>query len=35
MGFNPNKEYRANKTDYINIIFAVILTVAVVIWALN
>ena len=35
MGFNPNKEYRANKTDYINIIIAVILTVAVVIWALN
>tara|TARA_B100000900_G_scaffold274189_1_gene234311 strand:+ start:263 stop:370 length:108 start_codon:yes stop_codon:yes gene_type:complete len=35
MGFNPNKEYKANKTDYVNILSALILTIAVVIWALN
>jgi hypothetical protein len=35
MGFDPNKPYKANKTDYINIILALALTAAVVIWALN
>ncbi len=35
MGFDPNKPYKANNTDYINIIFAFILTAIVVIWALS
>ena len=35
MGFNPNREYKANKTDYENIVAALILTIAVLIWALN
>jgi len=35
MGFDPNRPYKANKTDYFNIIFAFILTAIVVIWALS
>ena len=35
MGFNPNKPYKANKTDYLNIVAALFLTIIVVIWALN
>ena len=35
MGFNPNREYKANKTDYVNIVAALILTIVVLIWALN
>ena len=35
MGFDPNRPYKANKTDYLNIITAFLLTVIVVIWALN
>ena len=34
MGFDPNRPYKANKTDYANIVFALI-TIAVVAWALN
>ena len=30
MGFDPNRPYKANKTDYFNIIFAFILTAIVV-----
>jgi hypothetical protein len=35
MGFDPNRPYKANKTDYLNIIFAIALTAAVIIWALS
>ena len=35
MGFDPNKPSKANRIDYANIIFALIITVAVVAWALN
>ena len=35
MGFDPDKPYRANKTDYLNIIAALVMTIIVVIWALN
>ena len=35
MGFDPNKPYKANKVVYANIIFALIITFAVVVWALS
>ena len=35
MGFDPNKPYKANRVAYANIIFALIITVAVVAWALS
>ena len=35
MGFDPNKPYKANKVDYAHIIFALIITLAVVVWALS
>ena len=35
MGFDPNKPYKGNKVDYANIIFALIITLAVVVWALS
>ena len=35
MGFDPNRPYKANKTDYANIVFALIITIAVIVWALN
>ena len=35
MGFDPNKPYKANRIDYANIILALIITVAVVAWALS
>ena len=35
MGFDPNKPYKANRVDYSNIIFALIITLAVVVWALS
>ncbi len=35
MGFDPNKPYKANRVDYANIIFALIITFAVVAWALS
>ncbi len=35
MGFDPNKPYKANKTDYLNIFAALLLTIIVVIWALS
>ena len=35
MGFDPNRPYKANKTDYAHIVFALIITIAVVAWALN
>ena len=34
MGFDPNKPYKANRVDYANIIFALII-LAVVAWALS
>jgi hypothetical protein len=35
MGFDPNRPYRANKTDYFNIIFSIVLAVVAIIWALS
>ena len=35
MGFDPNKPYKANRVDYAKIIFALIITLAVVAWALS
>jgi len=35
MGFDPNRPYKANKTDYVNIILAIALTAAVFIWAIS
>ena len=35
MGFDPNTPYKAKRVDYANIIFALIITVAVVAWALS
>jgi len=35
MGFDTNKPYKANKTDYLNIVAALLLTTIVLIWALN
>ena len=35
MGFDPNKPYKANRVDYANIIFALIITVAGVALALS
>ena len=35
MGFDQNKPYKDNKVDYANIIFALIITLAVVVWALS
>ena len=35
MGFDPNKPYKANRVDYANIIFDLIITLAVVAWALS
>ncbi len=35
MGFDPNRPYKANKTDYINIFAALFLTIIVIIWALS
>lgn len=35
MGFDPNRPYKANKVDYINIIAALILTVVVIVCAIS
>ena len=35
MGFDPNKPYKANRVDYAIFIFALIITLAVVVWALS
>mgnify|MGYP000051652250 CR=1 FL=1 len=35
MGFDPNKPYKANRTDYFNIILCIALAVIAIIWALN
>ena len=35
MGFDPNRPYKANRTDYLNIIFSIILAVVAIIWALS
>ena len=35
MGFDPNRPYKANKTDYFNIVFCIILADVAIIWALN
>ena len=35
MGFDPNRPYKANKYDYINIVFCLILAMLAIYWALN
>jgi len=35
MGFDPNRPYKANKIDYLNIIGALLLIVIVITWALS
>ena len=35
MGFDPNRPYKANRTDYFNIVFCIILAIAAIIWALS
>jgi len=35
MGFDPNRPYKANKTDYVNIALCIVLAVVAIIWALN
>ncbi len=35
MGFDPNRPYKANKYDYINISICIILAILAISWALN
>ena len=35
MGFDPNRPYKANRTDYLNIILCIALAISAITWALN
>jgi len=35
MGFDPNRPYKANRTDYVNIALSIVLAIIAIIWALS